>query len=228
MVGWYKKIIDWLLPARCVGCARVGTWWCPDCQERVVLIQKPTYPSCHRLTPCGQYCQRCRRRTSLTGILAGAYFHDPLPAAIKALKYRQAKAVVPALATYQTAALRRLPGARRAVLVPVPLHPNRLRSRGHNQAGLLAKAVSQHSNVPVQNLLARIRDTRSQTGLRRHDRQQNVARAFRCQRSSATPWPSLVILVDDVATTGATLNACASACREAGTRQVWGLVVAQR
>ncbi len=225
MVGWLSIVAEWLLPARCVACQRPGNWWCDACDATVVAISNPTCPRCNRLTSRGEYCRNCRRQAVLTGILAGAHFRQPLPAAIKALKYRHAKAIVPELIQYQILALARLQGLPRARLVPIPLHPARLRRRGHNQAALLAAALSNATGLSLGSGLRRIQNTPSQTGLDRSQRQQNVDGSFRW---SGPPPPQLVILVDDVVTTGATLNAAATACREAGARIIWGLVVAKR
>ncbi|MDD5606052.1 MAG: hypothetical protein PHR51_01880 [Patescibacteria group bacterium] len=104
------------------------------------------------------------------------------------------------------------------MIVPVPLHPRRLVMRGYNQAELLASYLGD-----VHNVLKRTRRTLSQTGLSRARRVANVASAFVCVR----PVASEIVLVDDVATTGATLNECAKVLKDAGARRVWGLVVAR-
>lgn len=226
MVAWLKRLVGWLLPAKCVGCNRLGDWWCTECQARVVVVTNPTCQRCRTLTPIGQYCKRCRRYVSLTGILAGAHFRDPIPQAIKALKYKSTKTIAGQLAKYQLAALKRLPQKTRCVLVPVPLHRAKQRERGFNQSELLSSAVAARSDLPVAKALERIRPTQSQTGLAKKERIRNVAEAFRIRKNTSIKG-KVVLLVDDVATTGATLNACATACRQAGARQVWGLVVAK-
>jgi ComF family protein len=149
---------------------------------------------------------------------------------VKALKYRHAKAVVPAMAAMLEPLIRELPGAdvgrSGSLLVPVPLHSRRLRERGHNQSALLAEAVSESAGLPLSTALIRTRYTRTQTGLGRAERRRNVRGAF--EWTGATLAGKTVVLVDDVYTTGATMEACAAACRTAGARQVWGLVVGKR
>jgi ComF family protein len=103
------------------------------------------------------------------------------------------------------------------VLVPVPLHPNRLRQRGYNQSQKLAEAAGKALNVPVVAGLRRNRDTPQQTTLGVHERRINVAGAFSSTLSLAGV---RVVLVDDVATTRATLLECAAACRESGAESV--------
>lgn len=123
-------------------------------------------------------------------------------------------------------ALARHPRLERAVLVPVPLHPRRLAKRGHNQAMLLVRALSRTAGIPVAGQLRRERHTPSQTGLDRRTRRGNVAGAFRWH--GPPPEGRTVLIVDDVVTTTATLDACAEACRKAGIRESWGLVAGKR
>jgi ComF family protein len=120
---------------------------------------------------------------------------------------------------------RRVPGAAPDLVVPVPLHARRLRERGFSPASLLARALAREAGVrcaPV--LLARLRDTPSQTGLSRAARRRNVAGAFEAK----APSPPRVWLVDDVVTTGSTLLHAARALRRAGAREITGVCLAQR
>ena len=107
-------------------------------------------------------------------------------------------------------------------LVPVPLHPVRLRARGYNQSRALAEALGAIHGLPVLELLERVRATRSQVGLGRSERAVNVDGAFVCRLGA----PPVVGLVDDVTTSGATLAAAGSVLLEAGARRVVGLAFA--
>jgi len=117
-----------------------------------------------------------------------------------------------------------LPGE---VLVPVPLHPKRLRERGYNQSYLLAKELGKLTGLPVvADSLVRERHTSPQARtLTVGERRGNVADAFACRDRRLEGKP--VILIDDVSTSGATLDACALALKEAGAASVWGLVLAR-
>jgi len=112
------------------------------------------------------------------------------------------------------------------VLVPVPLYPKRLRERGYNQASLLAKELGRLVGLPtVEDTLIRVKDAVPQARTRSAiERRQNVQDAFACnQRLEGRQ----ILLIDDVCTTGATLDACASALKAAGAGSVWGLTVAR-
>lgn len=203
-----SQLLDVLFPPRCVSCAVPGDWWCAGCARRVVPVGAVPEPD-----------------EGLDVLRAAAVHRDSVTHLIKALKYRHAKAVVPTMAAY----LRPLVEGCRAdedLLVPVPLHPRRLRERGHNQSALLAESLSESTGLPLSTALVRTRYTRTQTGLGRAERRRNVEGAF--DWTGATLAGKTVILVDDVCTTGATLAACAAACQNAGARQVWGLVVGKR
>ena len=113
---------------------------------------------------------------------------------------------------------------REAVLVPVPLHPVRERERGYNQAMLLAHALAP-AGMRVESLLIRGRMTTKQHKLDRAARARNLAGAFRLARGG--PAPPTVVIVDDIMTTGATLEACASVLKRAGARRVYGFTVAR-
>jgi ComF family protein len=140
-----------------------------------------------------------------------------LAQAVHQLKYRAVADLARELATRLQPAL-----TPDQTLVPVPLHPDRERERGFNQAQLLAVALARGSGLPLARALVRTRPTRSQVGLSAAARRQNVQGAF----AALPPVPPRAVLIDDVITTGATLRECARALRQAGAQQVSALVVA--
>ncbi|MBI2034202.1 MAG: ComF family protein [Candidatus Levybacteria bacterium] len=110
-----------------------------------------------------------------------------------------------------------------ALLCPIPLFAKKERLRGYNQAMVLAKELSGRLNIPIVSILRRIKDTRSQTGLDRKKRKENMKGAFVLSKSNM---PQTVFLVDDVMTSGATLAEAARVLKKAGTKCVYGLVLA--
>jgi ComF family protein len=142
---------------------------------------------------------------------------NALAAAVHALKYGRRRRVAAALGALLAM---RYPYAPEALLVPVPLHVNRLRSRGFNQALLLARALARHRGLEVAaRALVRRRDTHMQPGLSAPDRRRNLRGAF-AVREPARIAGRHVVLVDDVLTTGATADACATVLHAAGAARV--------
>ncbi len=172
-------------------------------------------------------CPRCRAHPlALDGLRFVAYFEGPLRRAVHQLKYRGCRAVAPALGQLMADAYLMAPFPCDR-LVPVPLHSQRLRERGYNQAALLARAVGDVLGVPaLPTALVRSRQTRSQVELGAQERRENVRGAFAVPPAAvATIRGQAITLIDDVCTTGATLEACAAALRQAGARSVWGLTL---
>ena len=145
--------------------------------------------------------------------------------AIHTFKYQGAAALAEplgdALASFWLAA-----PAPACAIAPVPLHPQRQRERGYNQSELLARRVGRKANLPVYPAaLRRVRATAVQMTLGAAERKANVADAFRCDTDALRG--GAVLLIDDVCTTGATLDACAEALKETGVTAVYGLVLAR-
>ncbi len=173
-----------------------------------------------------QLCHRCQQTPpQIDGIRSVLYFEGALRAAIHALKYRRARDLAGLLGGLMGDYWQDQP-IPVDVIVPVPLHPARERSRGYNQSALLALGLAEAADLPVRvDLLARIRATAPQVDLGAEARRENVRGAFYCENGSATGLR--VLLVDDVCTTGATLEACSQALRAGGASSVWALTLAR-
>jgi ComF family protein len=168
-------------------------------------------------------CPRCRRSRRLIdrARAIGAY-DGALRAIIHALKYEGRRSLARPLATLmRERGADILAGATCAV--PVPLHPSRRRHRGFNQAADLAR----HVGIPVRPLLRRVLPTATQTGLPAARRHRNMRHAFAPARGAGSLTGAIVVLIDDVSTTGATLEACARALKEAGVSEVRALTAAR-
>jgi ComF family protein len=159
---------------------------------------------------------------------AAALHTAPLREAIHALKYDDRPALALPLSRYLVATFRQDPWLRLTpridAVVPAPLHPARLQERGYNQSELLAEHFASACHLPIHpDWLERIRATRQQVGLSAFERQQNVFGAFRASPAVAG---QILLVVDDVFTTGATLSACADAALAAGAARVYALTLA--
>jgi ComF family protein len=221
-----------LYPPRCSVCQRGGTYFCSACLAKITSAVVAACPRCDRplddTNPLHVHhysCQACHNQfPSLNGLRVFAPYGSPLKEAIHALKYTSFPAVATPLGQ-KLAALWQERGIPVDGVLPVPLHPERVRERGYNQSALLGEVLCDTLGVPFyDNFLQRIRPTRPQVGLTRQDRLQNVADAFEADPTVASgKW----LLVDDVCTSGATLEGCAAALRAKGATQVWAIVLAR-
>jgi len=163
----------------------------------------------------------------LQGVRIAALHHSPLREAIHALKYEERRELATPLARYLIATVQRFPwqsGATFAGVIPVPLHQKRVADRGYNQAELLAAAFCAQLGLPLRSQwLSRQRATLSQVGLNAIERQTNVESAF---LAAPIVHGKVLLVIDDVYTTGATMRACAAALATAGAAAVYGLALA--
>lgn len=165
------------------------------------------------------FCSACAPllEPSHGGVSAYAY-GGPLAYAIQNLKYRARADLAPALAELWLPRIQHQAG-RVDTIIPMPLHPVRLRQRGFNQVSLLARPISRAFGIPMKPMwLTRIRDTESQSGLDATSRQNNVRGAF---RASHRVRGHHILLIDDVKTTGATLTSAKEALQKAGAKQIF-------
>jgi len=219
--------LDLLFPKWCVGCGEEGDFICASCRRSIPRITPPLCPRCGKPQPSGILCPGCINwRAEIDGIRSPFQFHGIMRQAIHQLKYKNLRALAGPLAALLNDYLiaNPVPGE---VLVPVPLHRKRLRERGYNQSSLLAKELGKLRNLPVvDDCLIRRQHTPPQARTSTiEERRNNVAGAFACHDPRLRD--KQVLLIDDVSTSGATLDACAAALKANGATAVWGLVLAR-
>jgi competence protein ComFC len=221
-----RMAVDLFFPQWCINCGREGDYICGRCRELLPAITPPVCPVCGRPQPQAVICRRCTDEPpEIDGIRSPFIFQGIIRQAIHELKYRNLRALVPSLAGLLHEYLEEnpVPGD---VLVPVPLHRKRLRERGYNQADLIATELGRLRGLPaVTDCL--VRHSYAPPQARSGDvgeRHRNVAGAFICRDRRLSG--RRVIIIDDVATSGATLNAGAGALKAAGAATVWGLTLA--
>ena len=219
--------LNLLFPQWCVGCGKEGDFICYSCRRSLPRIMPPLCPRCGRPQASGILCPGCVGwQAEIDGIRSPFRFDGVMRQAIYQLKYRNLRALVVPLAKLLHDYLGTNPMPGEAV-VPVPLHQKRLRERGYNQSSLLARELGKLINLPVvDGCLIRLRHAPPQARTSTVDeRRSNVAGAFTCRDQRLQD--KQVLLVDDVSTSGATLDACAGALKAAGATSVWGLVLAR-
>ncbi len=230
-IGTY--VLDLVFPPRCVSCLRYGQWFCDSCAQRP--LPAPTRQVCRHCglwlpvdaAGLGYSCRGCGDALGWVGV--AALYEGPLRQAIHAFKYEDRAQLGSNLGRYLRALtfvapwpaiVERLDG-----IVPVPLHRERLKERGYNQAMLLAAALSVKSEKPVlERAVERFKATNTQVGLSPSERAENVKGKFRA--NSGLVAGKALLLVDDVFTTGATMRECASVLRDAGAAAIYGIALA--
>lgn len=213
------SLLELLMPPACAACGRSGALLCSRC---VNAFEVPSRPADCFLAPDAGVVVA----DALSVAMAAFAYEGPMRRALAALKYTGASRLAPILARAAAPTLRQLLALTGpATLVPVPLHVERRRERGYNQAELAARCLARLLRVATADPMERARPTTKQHRLNRAARLHNLRGAF-VLRSGAMV-PRTAILVDDIITTTATLEACASVLREAGCQAVYGFALAR-
>jgi ComF family protein len=201
-------LVEVVYPKTCAGCGRRGTWLCERCEA---AVRRLDHGICYRCgSPVQDMCLSCAQLDPAISLARAAYpYTGWVPAAVKGFKYGDewdrgpdlAERMIPLLPTFGAV----------DVVVPVPLHPAKERARGYNQSQILARDLAAALGVSCEPVVVRTRATLAQAALGRDERRENVQGAFGLNPDIAMASGLHYLLVDDVRTTGATLNACAQA-----------------
>ncbi|KKU86511.1 MAG: hypothetical protein A2667_03465 [Candidatus Wildermuthbacteria bacterium RIFCSPHIGHO2_01_FULL_47_27] len=226
--------LDIAFPPACANCAEAGKWLCEDCFSLVEIFENQYCPFCvsPKIVSGGGTCDKCRKTKKLNGLFCATTYKNTIARGlIRRLKYPPALAAcfAPVLSSFIITHFQLLNKKDFAsyLWIAVPLHKKKLKRRGFNQAALIAKELARRLGGDfAENMLTKIRFTPSQVELNREEREQNIAGAFECANPEKVKERD-ILLVDDVFTTGATLEECAKVLRRAGAKMVWGVVIAR-
>lgn len=224
----YWKILDWFFPPRCAGCNAWGHRFCPDCYQKVNQISESI---CCR---CGDklnydfktVCNRCNQfPPKISAIRSWAYYDGVLQKAIRNLKYKGDLGLGETLAGLLLEVINKQ-SWEIDLITCVPLDHNRHRERGYNQSAYLSRPLAHLTDLPYNGqAITRSKQTKSQVGLTVSERFMNVEGAFLADKKIVLG--KSILIVDDVITTGATLNSCASAMFSAKASKVYGITLAR-
>ena len=225
----YRSIwsgLDLLFPPVCGGCGKSGSRWCNDCQQKVPRLLDPICEVCGIPVDEAGRCVDCQRaRPRFRALRSWSAFDAPVRNALHRLKYRRDIGLGDALAAQMSGFVTQLNWPL-DLIVPVPLGRKRMQERGYNQVGLISRPLSMAMEIAyAPDALTRVRETRSQVGLTKTQRQDNVRGVFQARAMRVKG--RVILVVDDVATTGSTLSSCAEALYAAGARDVFALTVSR-
>ncbi|MBN1375220.1 MAG: ComF family protein, partial [Dehalococcoidia bacterium] len=221
------EVIDFFFPRECIECGKIGDFICIECLKKLPRLLPPLCPRCGKPESSGSFCHECWKTScSLERVRSVFIFDGIVRKAVHSLKYHNLRAIAGCLGDYMAGYYleNNMTGD---VLVPVPLYDKRLQARGYNQSALLAKEMSRIVKMPVEEyMVKRTRDTSPQARTKNvEERRLNMEKAF-CS-IGANMLGKDIIVIDDVCTSGATLEACASVLRAAGARSVTGFTLAR-
>jgi competence protein ComFC len=218
-----------LFPQRCLGCGIFDTWMCMDCHGSLALITQQRCPFCTHHTPLGQVCPECTQHTSyaLDGIYVASTFMDPrIKKLVHYFKYKFIRELADPIAVLMAQSLQHSELPSPDILVAVPLHSRRKRWRGYNQSQELLEQLDLIIPQSTDNLIRRRFTTSQVSKGKRAKRLKNLHGAFSVIDPSVFAHKN-VLLIDDIVTTGTTLNECAKALKKAGAKSVTGFVLAR-
>jgi len=236
---FFSRILDYILPTSCSFCNDpVGDsgipFFCSTCWADFSPMQGPVCPRCGRPFDSPEtlshspdhVCLACRKEPPrFDQALSAGYFEGSLREAVHQFKYRPCRSLGKPLGEWMATKVRLITDL--DLVMPVPLHAGRLKERGFNQALLLAHQMCEAHHIPLScDNLYRTRPTRPQVELSGAERIRNVAGAFALRRPEEVANRRLV-LVDDVFTTGATMNECSEVLKRAGAAQVTAFTLAR-
>lgn len=224
---FFNQFKDYIFPVFCLGCKKEGEWLCERCFAKLNLSGIFDCPVCHKKTNTGEPCQMCSDKSLLVSHIAiTKYEENGLSGkVIQTLKYSWAEDVLSAIDKMIECFVNNNSSLFLDIdlIVPVPLHKKRQAERGFNQAELIANILGKIINKPVKNILERNRHTKQQAKLGREDRLKNLTNAFVITDTVY----GKIMLVDDVFTTGSTIQECAKVLQEQGVDMVVGFSVAR-
>lgn len=216
-----EKVVNLISPYECLVCNYEGRVVCQQCWQSNVPLRKPACFWCNTISQDGRTCSKCKRKTHLDGAIIPYRLNGLVEQCIYELKYYHNREMAKFLAD---SIYNNLDDMKFDYISYVPATGKNQRRRGYNQSKLLAKEISRIQDIPLHNSLSRVSHT-DQIGLNRPDRLASVKGNFIPNKRYDN---KNVIIVDDVLTTGATVNECAKTLKQAGAKKVWTVVVAKK
>lgn len=222
-----KPLLDFILPQSCILCRKEiqRGMICDNCLDYLPLVNPPVCRLCGRPIMKGTHCSFCRGESSTDHGRAWMLFIPPADKVIHHFKYGRKTRLADLLGRAMAGIVRADHILSRAdIITPIPLHWWKRTRRGYNQSNILSRIISMETGIRLEYFLRRVRNTRTQTRLSTEQRRENVRNAFAL--SDGCVQDKKILLIDDVLTTGATVNECARLLKERGAAAVYSCVAA--
>lgn len=244
------NLLDFIFPKFCVNCKKMGDYLCPGCFSRLSFDTKNICLVCGKPSFDGLTHPKCKGKYSIEGSFSGIVFNSISKKLIYQFKY---KPYLSSLSKFlgellyesliQNEEFIRHIANSKWFIVPIPLSSKRFKKRGYNQSEILAKELSKKFDFSVLNCLIRTRETKTQVGLTKEKRKENISGAFALNEKYRSPFDTLdtrdtrgtlpilahknIILIDDVLTSGATISEACNVLKRAGSSKVWAVAFAK-
>lgn len=230
------SLLDLLFPRKCLSCGKEGSYFCSQCLNYLSLDSQRICPICEKPSIGGHTHTRCLRKDSLDGLTSVFAYKGLIAKAITKLKYKFIFDIAEDLVEVflsscgEDIAFGNYCQKEKPNLVPIPLHPHRLRWRGFNQSELLGKIIAENLGLQfIPDLLVRVKNTKPQMELSERERHENIRGAFslKQQLPNNLITNNSILLFDDVWTSGATIKEAGKILKQNGVKKVWGLTIAR-
>jgi len=233
-------LFDILYPIQCLDCKTGTNYLCDKCSNSIQTNNNSKCPVCHKNSPWGELCQKCKSENSLNGVFSAYNYKQPIiKRLVTTLKYNFIPSLAKDIGSLIDKSINEysrhfsqneIPKIFRKktniIFIPVPLHKFRENWRGFNQSNEIAKNIKYWPKTKIElSTLKRIKYTKQQAKLNKNKRIKNTKNAFQVQENQKN---KIIILIDDVASSKSTLNECARALKDRGAKNVWALVFAHQ
>jgi len=228
-----KFFLDLFFPKNCLGCKQPDTYLCRDCFNKIPLASNNTCFFCEEITGQGRICINCKKGKHLDRIISASEYKNLLiRELIRAFKYHYVQELASPLSQLLIRTLENQGfGFQKTdfIIVPIPLFKHRLHYRGFNQAELIAEEIAKHFRLPIQiNALKRKISRAPQAKISDIEkRKANIENSFAIGPEIKSIENKIVLLIDDVITTGATLSETARIVKQNNAKEVWGITIAK-
>ncbi|MFH1656679.1 MAG: ComF family protein [Candidatus Nealsonbacteria bacterium] len=229
-----ENILDILFPKFCLNCGKEKDYLCQDCFSLIDILERQYCPFCHsqNIVVDGKTCNFCKRTKTLNGLYCAVSYSDNIiKKLINQFKYqpyiKELSKLLSHLILIHFIKLNKSLDFKEFIIIPIPLHKKKIKQRGFNQANEIGKELSKSLKIPIYNdILIKIKETPPQMELKKDQRKENIKQVFSCQNQEKIT-NKKILLIDDVFTTGSTMEECAFVLKQSKAKQIWGVAIAR-